>query len=382
MKAEVYKIEKEEKEKKEKKERQYTMVDLFTGIAGFSLALNQVCKTIAYSDINATSQTIIAKHIECGRLDNAHIFGDVKELNKNNKLQADIVTAGFPCQDISVSNLHGKGIMGERSVLVFEALRVAKLVHASIIILENSPNIVNKGIDILTDALHSQGYTHVYDFFSASQIGAPHLRKRFYLLAYKKGPKSRQILQKLSTDLNVDNKLMDKSNTAWNKGFKYDKVVARNPHSYSDIQKRTFLLGNSIVPQCAKYAIHFLSHHALRSYHSANIGRGYLNLSNYTLKNDTPFTMKVPNEKHIDNDEFRKGELLQKERLSTPLSQAFDHTCVGSSRASRILQNEIMYDVTTLSNKSDKNVDHWIINPKYIEWLMGYPANWTRIRMK
>ena len=58
-------------------------------------------------------------------------------------------------------------------------------------------------------------------------------------------------------------------------------------------------------------------------------------------------------------------------------------TKVGSMRALDILQNQIMYDTKTLHyihNVSEKkNHRDWIINPQYIEYLMGYPLNWTKL---
>lgn len=374
---------------------QITTLDLFTGIAGFSLALKPICKTIAYADINPISQSIIKKHIDENNLDDAPLFFDVKDIgkSKNSKnIRADIVTAGFPCQDISVSNLYGKGIMGKRSILVFEALRIADLVRASIIVLENSPNIVNRGIDILGQVLNDYGYDYVYDFFSAEQVGAPHIRKRFYLLAFKrKSKRAKYVLETLTG-------LKETKHNFWKNGFKADskqKVVPKTSTSYKDLQKRTFLLGNAIVPSCAKHAIWFLSTYLVSSstshlpsaYENKNIHTkkmGFLDLSKYNSKGNSktnlhPFTMIIPKEKYIENEDFKLGEPLIKYRLSTPLSRAFYHSRVGGFRSSRILQNEIIYDTTTLMNKEDKNVDHWVINPKYIEWLMGYPPNWTRL---
>ena len=72
------------------------------------------------------------------------------------------------------------------------------------------------------------------------------------------------------------------------------------------------------------------------------------------MKYPYPFRMIIPPEKYIPNSHFALGQILYKDRLSTPLALAFSITKVGSERASRILQNEIMYDTNTLAHKNDK----------------------------
>jgi DNA (cytosine-5)-methyltransferase 1 len=367
---------------KEKIEK-YNLLDLFSGIAGFSLALKPVCTTIAYSEINDNAIKVINNQIGKGYLDSAPNLGDITKITqktfKYNKIKnIDIISGGFPCQDISLMNYNGAGLQGSRSKLFFEIIRLLTFTHPSIIVLENSPNIVNKGIESVIEALQNHGYDTAYDFFSASQVGAPHRRKRFYLIAFKKNKKSFAILNTFSKSLK---NVHDVVNRSWEGSFKkldvqdQERIVIRTKVGSKSLKNRTFLLGNSIVPKCARYAIQFLSEHVIANKQN----RGFLGLSTYREATPYPIKMVIPSQKFIENDEITRSDEFVKNQLSTPLATNFQISCVGSIRAMNILQNEIMYDVRTFMNIKDKNVENWEVNPIFIEWLMGYKTNWTKI---
>jgi DNA (cytosine-5)-methyltransferase 1 len=98
------------------------MVDAFSGIGGFSLALGPVARTVAYIDNNPGANAVLASQIQKGALDAAPILQDITTVSKRHLPvdRIDIVTAGFPCQDISALNPNGRGLSGERSGLFFE----------------------------------------------------------------------------------------------------------------------------------------------------------------------------------------------------------------------------------------------------------------------
>jgi len=130
-----------------------TSLDLFTGIGGFSHALSNVCKPIAYCDVHDLSKRALHDLMDRGLLPHAPIFHDVKEITPQT-LEAtcgvktfDVLCAGFPCQDVSVMNIRGKGIDGERSGLIHEVLRIARACQPSLLFLENSPNLIHRGLD-------------------------------------------------------------------------------------------------------------------------------------------------------------------------------------------------------------------------------------------
>ena len=157
------------------------------------------------------------------------------------------------------------------------------------------------------------------------------------------------------------------------------KIVPYSSTNFDDLKHRTLLLGNAIVPQCATYAIKFL---AKALYENEN-KNGFLEKSNYHIKHKHPYTIKVPLPEYKHNKELKKNQKIHKLYLSTPLSSHFSTSKVGSLRALDILQNQIMYDIKTLDYiyyiSSIKDHKKWLINPQYIEYLMGYPKDWTKM---
>lgn len=95
----------------------------------------------------------------------------------------DIVAGGFPCQDISVAG-KGKGIEGERSGLWGEMSRVVDEVRPKFVFVENSPMLTSRGLGRVLGDLAKMGYNARWCVLGADDIGAPHRRKRIWMLGY------------------------------------------------------------------------------------------------------------------------------------------------------------------------------------------------------
>ena len=95
----------------------------------------------------------------------------------------DVVSGGFPCQDISV-NGKGEGIAGERSGLWSEMLRICKEVCPGKIFVENSPMLVSRGLATVLWDLADMGYDAKWGCVSAHDVGAPHRRERIWIVAH------------------------------------------------------------------------------------------------------------------------------------------------------------------------------------------------------
>ena len=136
-------------------------LDLFSGIGGFSYALRSVAKTVAYCEIDDNCRAVLEQNMTKNRIDHAHIFQDVTNLTKSDleKLRPNMITAGFPCTDISSANPNGLGLNGLRSGLFSEILRIIdQLRTIDIVFLENSPRILNKGYDYIKAEMERRGY--------------------------------------------------------------------------------------------------------------------------------------------------------------------------------------------------------------------------------
>ena len=171
-------------------------LDLFSGIGGFALALQQIATPVAYCDSDPRAVELLRAQMTRGRLAKAPVFPDVKKLRAAQlRTPVDLITAGFPCPDVSVSGpkLGVRG--GERTSLIKHVFRLARELHPSYIFLENVPNIANDriGFKWIQRQLEKLGYDFAYDFVSAASLGAAHMRDRWFLLARRRRPRARQV---------------------------------------------------------------------------------------------------------------------------------------------------------------------------------------------
>jgi DNA (cytosine-5)-methyltransferase 1 len=158
-------------------------LDLFSGIGGIGLALGKQVRTVTYCESDRYAQGVLLSRMRSGDIDTAPIWDDVRTLKAEMLPKIDIIFGGFPCQDISVAG-NGAGLGGERSGLFFEILRLAKEIKPKFIFLENVPAIRTRGLNIVAESLARIGYDCRWDIVSAAEVGAPHLRKRWFLLAH------------------------------------------------------------------------------------------------------------------------------------------------------------------------------------------------------
>ena len=163
------------------------ILDLFSGIGGFSLGLERTgaFKTVAFCEVDEKARMVLAKHWP-----DVPIYNDVKEVT-NERLKADgivpdVITGGFPCQDISVAG-KGEGLSGERSGLWFEYERIIEEVGPSWIIIENVSALRSRGLLTILQNLSKIGYDAEWHCIPASHLGAPHKRDRIWILGYPHG---------------------------------------------------------------------------------------------------------------------------------------------------------------------------------------------------
>jgi DNA (cytosine-5)-methyltransferase 1 len=113
----------------------------------------------------------------------AIVYRDIK--NIANPPAVEIISAGFPCQDISAANTRGKkGIRGARSWLWREVCRITDAVKPRYLVLENSPQLLNQGFEYVLSDLSAIGYNVEWDCWRAADFRYPHNRLRLYAVAY------------------------------------------------------------------------------------------------------------------------------------------------------------------------------------------------------
>lgn len=165
-------------------------LDLFSGIGGNTLGLQNYIKTIAYCEYDRHAQSVLLSRMSDGSIKSAPIWDDITTLTgKHFDIPVDIIVGGFPCQDISVAG-KGVGIKGGRSGLFFEIMRLTDEIRPRLLFLENVPAIRTRGLDVVLQELTQRGYDCRWTMLSAAQVGAPHKRERWFMLAHRTNPTS------------------------------------------------------------------------------------------------------------------------------------------------------------------------------------------------
>ena len=157
---------------------------LFAGAGGGLLASRLLgFETVAAIEIDEFCQEILRARQKDGSLDSFPIFDDVRNFDGTEwRGKVDIVTGGFPCQDISTAG-RGAGINGEKSSLWWDMWRVCCEVGASFVFVENSPELASRGLGDILGAMASRGWNAEWIVLGAGHVGAPHIRERVWLLA-------------------------------------------------------------------------------------------------------------------------------------------------------------------------------------------------------
>ena len=225
---------------------------LFSGIGGFELGLERAIpslETVWQVEQDKFCQKVLKKHWP-----NALLFDDVKTVGKHNLEPVDILCGGFPCQDISTAG-KGKGLKGAQSGLWFEMLRIISELRPKIVVLENVAAITFRGLNTVVYGLTENGYGVEWQIISARQFGAPHIRKRWFAVAYSKCKLAQIQTKRQQSSVEKFRSLSPNRSTQW-ESRTIEPVVSRMDNGIPrrmDRIKRLKSLGNAIVPQCSEY---------------------------------------------------------------------------------------------------------------------------------
>ena len=159
------------------------VLGLFSGIGGFELGFSRAGFDIAaMCEIEPYCRAVLAK-----RFPGVPVYGDVRGVTAGrlwiDGIDVDVITGGFPCQDISLAG-KGAGLGGERSGLWFEFERVIQEVRPRYAVIENVGALRSRGLDRILGTLAALGYDAEWHCIPASAVGAPHRRDRVWIVAY------------------------------------------------------------------------------------------------------------------------------------------------------------------------------------------------------
>lgn len=168
------------------------MFSMFAGMGGMETAskiFGSRIRSVGVAEIEKYQSAVLKK-----RFPNVKNWGNVKEIDwvtVLNEIAAEvhILTAGFPCQDISIAGLH-KGFGGKRSVLFFEIIRAIKTLRPRYVILENVRALLHKDqretLKTVSRAMSRVGYVLDLDVLDPHDDGLPMSRERVYAVAIRK----------------------------------------------------------------------------------------------------------------------------------------------------------------------------------------------------
>jgi len=162
------------------------VLDLFSGIGGFSLGLERAgMKTVAFCEIEPFQRSVLRK-----LWPDVPIYEDIRGLTAD-RLRADgivpdAICGGFPCQDISDAGKRA-GIAGKRSGLWSEYARIIGELRPRFVFVENVAALLGRGLDRVLGDLSALGYDAEWEIIQAADLGAWHERERIWLVAYPCG---------------------------------------------------------------------------------------------------------------------------------------------------------------------------------------------------
>ena len=159
------------------------VLDLFSGIGGFSLGLERTggFETVAFCEIEEYPRRVLAKHwpgVPC--------YHDIRDLTadtlRRDGIAVDVICGGFPCQDISLAG-NRDGIKGARSGLWSEYARLIGELRPSFVLVENVSSLLSLGMETVLGKLSALRYDAIWDCIPAAAVGAPHRRDRVWIIA-------------------------------------------------------------------------------------------------------------------------------------------------------------------------------------------------------
>lgn len=156
------------------------ILELCAGYGGLGIAVENLTgdKVTVVAEVHKAACEVMAY-----RFPDAPNIGDIRYQSWQHLVgEVDTITAGFPCQDISNAGKR-EGIKGERSGVWFNVAEAVRVLRPRYVYLENVGAIRNRGQSAVLSSLHEIGYDAAWTAIRASDIGAPHMRERWFCVA-------------------------------------------------------------------------------------------------------------------------------------------------------------------------------------------------------
>lgn len=369
----------------------------FSGIGGFARGLAGIADVKLFCDIDGFAQQVLRS-----RFPGVPVHGDVHTLDAKVLKQAyhlepggiDLLLASFPCQSHSTANKNRKGMSDDRGGLFYQAMRLLKEMGPKLAFFENVAGILSSKSE-WKQAILAAGYSMRYCVLPAYAVGAKHERMRWFCLCVRNG-----------TEPGVVARGIDHAKHTFNFAAALPArtcSVDLAAHKLNDLRLRA--LSNAIVPDQARLAFCYLVS-------GGRVG----DFSGDTLVLDDPLPCAKAQRRHALPEDGRfvaisadgkeqvmpilrcekpnLGLVLDPKacKLPRPSAEALPEltkaikvdlwatpTAVGTKpcncltqRSCRVLATQVRFEINT-------EQPHNPLSPMFVEALMGFPRNWTRV---
>jgi DNA (cytosine-5)-methyltransferase 1 len=377
-------------------------IDVFSGIGGIGYALAPFVKPILYCEVDKYCQQVLTERMRDGHIDKAPIHADIKSLFISPHMKPKMIGGGFPCQDISTAGAQ-IGMAGTRSSLFYEIMRLVdntpSITH---VFLENVANIVKCGMQEVVDELKARAFNIIWTTRSAASLGAPHQRSRWFCLAVK-GDSAGVVADAPAILEGTVATSFDANPWAneWPTRITF-KNDAQDPSWDPNWISRSHCLGNTVVPCVVRSAFIELMgiasrlqlvKEAMSPYatscetmcypfpESGIISQGsFIPLPTHKQVNPNPsnidITIVTPDNKKLikmgNYPTLRRGITHPSnvtERSMHDLPTVLCNTTLSHAQIGTVYKDGIPERLQGLV----------VPNLNYLEWMMGYPPNWTKV---
>lgn len=342
---------------------------LFAGIGGLDLG---IAEGLAEGGI-ATEHTALVEweafpqKVLAVRFPEARLFSDVRDVKGSDLGNPDILVGGFPCQDVSIAKRDPAGLAGSRSGLWSEQCRLISETGVGFAVIENVSELLRRGLWRVLKDLHKIGYVAQYDVLTAKSVGAPHQRERVFVVAQRREIFDGTLLAFEPYDMGQ-----------WSSPYPYP--WAENPPAVLDAVKA---LGNAVVPPVA-----------------AVVGRALKNLSAVTTRMppgagvviDESTPMPRAGFMDLDGRLHAVPSSTRRAKADEQLDEALELKGTRQDRerelAARIAARRLPTPTATdwkgggVGGAWHRNLKQGMggtPSPAFLEWVMGFPADWTDV---
>ena len=305
-----------------------------------------------------------------------------------------MIVGGSPCTGFSVTG-HHQGVENEGSGLVNEMIRLIGECKPKFVFIENVPTIVTfQEFPTICEQIGRLGYRLVWTVLPASDLGAPHRRKRWWALCTRNDIQPGDVTIKLKSECNL---VYD-----WS-----EEPVDRCIHVQQGTLHRLFTLGNTLVPCVARVAflalftglrMPFSSVISSTAWTNADVastairqgGQQKVHHGRWTEESGVvrimpprnDMQLERPREYTFDASLYQPANIKRQNKhplLTDVVHMKFFATPRTLLMGSVSMTRRTIWDLPT-QFRFEKNTTgprDGVANPCFVEWMMGYPIDWT-----